>query len=354
MNHPSTTAADTVDRLKGVLAESVVQRSYELRPQLLERYGPRGREHCLRDTLFHLDYLANSLRAGDPDLFTQYAHWAHQMLAARNVPGADLVAALTELREAVEKHLPPDDYQLARKHLDRAAEAVQAGPPHSPSFVAPTHPLGPLAAAYLKALLAGKRHEAAQMILDAAEAGATVTDLYMHVFQATQHEVGRLWQLNRVSVAQEHYCSAATQLIMSQLYPRVFAAARRLRRGRWAVATCVGGNLHEIGARMVADFLEMDGWDTAYLGASTPVAGIVASVKEHAARVLVLSAAMTTQISALQEVLVAMRAQCPEVKVLVGGQLFERAPELWRTLGAHGWAADAPGAVAAANEVDPN
>ena len=65
-------------------------------------------------------------------------------------------------------------------------------------------------------------------------------------------EVGRLWQMNRLSVAQEHYVTAATQLIMSQLYPLVFRTARRDRR---IVAACVGGELHELGVRMVADRL---------------------------------------------------------------------------------------------------
>ena len=42
------------------------------------------------------------------------------------------------------------------------------------------------------------------------------------MFQCSQYEIGRLWQMNKLTVAQEHYCSAATQLIMSLLYPRIF------------------------------------------------------------------------------------------------------------------------------------
>jgi methanogenic corrinoid protein MtbC1 len=65
-------------------------------------------------------------------------------------------------------------------------------------------------------------------------------------------------------VAQEHYCTAATQLIMSQLSPRLFG---RDRIGRRLVVTCVGDELYELGMHMVADFFEMEGWD-AYMGHS--------------------------------------------------------------------------------------
>ena len=48
------------------------------------------------------------------------------------------------------------------------------------------------------------------------------------------------------------------------------------------VATCIGGELHEIGIRMVADFFEMEGWDTYYLGANTPADAVVAELSAQA------------------------------------------------------------------------
>jgi hypothetical protein len=39
------------------------------------------------------------------------------------------------------------------------------------------------------------------------------------------------------------------------------------------VAACVSGELHEIGVRMLCDLLEMEGWNTIYLGANVPTAG---------------------------------------------------------------------------------
>jgi len=104
--------------------------------------------------------------------------------------------------------------------------------------------------------------------------------------QRTQYEIGRLWQTNRISVAEEHYCTACAQFVMTQLYPYIF---RSERNGRRMVATCVGGELHEIGVRMVADFFEMEGWDTYYLGANTPARDILDTIAKREADIVGIS-----------------------------------------------------------------
>ena len=45
----------------------------------------------------------------------------------------------------------------------------------------------------------------------------------------------------------------------------------RHRRGRTALVACAEGELHSLGVRMVADFLDADGWDVLFVGALSPV-----------------------------------------------------------------------------------
>lgn len=177
-------------------------------------------------------------------------------------------------------------------------------------------------------------------------------EIYLHVFQAAQYEVGRLWQTNQLIVAQEHYCTAATQLIMSQLYPYVFASEKT---GGTLVATCVAGDLHEIGIRMVTDFFEMDGWNTYYLGASTPAQAVVDTVVQHQAQVLAISATISGHLRGVDELIRRVCAQpaCRDVKILVGGYPFLVAPELWQRVGADGTAPTAQGAIALVGGLTP-
>lgn len=197
---------------------------------------------------------------------------------------------------------------------------------------------------YIDLLLAGRRHSAAELVLAHADAGVSVKDLYLRVFEPAQVEIGRRWQRNEITVAHEHYCTAATQLIMSMLYPRVFTGERN---GRRLVAATVAGNLHEIGARMVADFFEFDGWDTYFTGADTPLRAVVASVAEREAHAIALSATLSQHVGALAELIDAIRAEpaTDDVLVLVGGRPFNFDPDLWRRIGADGTAPDAQGAV---------
>src|SRR5690606_1855997 len=116
---------------------------------------------------------------------------------------------------------------------------------------------------------------------------------YQHIFQPSQYEVGRLWQCNKITVAHEHYCTAATQLIMSGLYSYIFSADRI---GKTLVACSISGELHELGIRMVTDFFEMDGWDTYYLGASMPDRQLIEALIEHNADVLAISVTLPTHV----------------------------------------------------------
>ena len=332
---------------RAALAAAVTERHYALNPDLERRFGPAGREKCLQDAHYHLSYLAESLGSALPTLFADYVAWAKVMLEARGVPASDLARNLEVLRGVLREQLPGEEGELAARYVQEGIARLPKVPPDLPAFISDDEPHAALAKGYIEALLAGRRHEASRLVLEAVDKGVSVRDVYLHVFQRTQREVGRLWQLNLLSVAQEHYCTAATQLVMSQLYPRIFSTERR---GRTLVAACVAGDLHEIGLRMVADFFEMEGWDTFYVGANAPAASVVQAVAERGADVLAVSATITSHVRHLRELIAAVRSDeaARGVKILAGGYPFNVAPGLWREVGADASAADAAGAVEAA------
>jgi MerR family transcriptional regulator, light-induced transcriptional regulator len=203
---------------------------------------------------------------------------------------------------------------------------------------------------YLEALLQGDRGRASDLVFGEVDKGTSVKDIYLHVFQASQHRIGELWQDNRISVAQEHFCTAATQVIMSQLYPLFLSGREKDYR---MVATCVGGELHELGVRMVADFFEMEGWDTYFLGANTPEKSIIESIESFEADLLAVSVSMTFNVGLAKELIRAVRnsSGAGDVKILVGGRPFNVAPELWKTVDADGYAPDAAEAIRTAESL---
>src|ERR671914_181512 len=87
----------------------------------------------------------------------------------------------------------------------------------------------------------------------------------------------RSWPGNRLTVAHEHVATAISQLVMALAYS---ALPRGPSNGRRALVACVDDELHDLGARMAADFFEMGGFDVRYLGANLPADGLVGMVRE--------------------------------------------------------------------------
>jgi methanogenic corrinoid protein MtbC1 len=341
MEHLNRQVCDALDQRRAELAAHLVARTFALRPAMEVRYPASGRERCREDAGHHLAYLAQSIAADSPELFCDYIGWAKVMLAQRGVPAADLGDLLETMMECLQQQLPVEQQRLACSFVAHALGKLPQMPDQMPSQL-PGKP--PMTAQYLAALLAGERHVAAQLILAAAAQGTDVRDLYLQVMAPVQREVGRLWQSNRISVGQEHYCTAATQLIMSQLYPYVFATPKT--RGTM-VAASVAGDLHELGVRIVCDFLELDGWNTHYLGANVPMSSVIGALMQQRATLLALSATTACNVGAVEALIVALRLTpgCRGVKVIVGGYPFNAVPDLWKAIGADGSANDARGAV---------
>lgn len=338
--------AEAIRKNQNELAEIIVARQYESQPSIWKPLGDPGRVKSVRDAGYHLTYLTEALTAADPALFNEYLAWVKVLFAGLKFSEDVLPKTLEYTRQVLDEMLAPPLKLAAFEYLDAGLIAYQHAPSVLVSFIEMDNPLADLSRRYIDSLLRGDRQSASRMILESVEQGVSIKDIYLYVFQRSQREVGLLWQTNQISVAQEHYCTAATQMVMSQLYPYIFSSERK---GHRMVVTCVGGELHEIGARMVADFFEMDGWDTYFLGANTPTEGILRAVSERQADVLAISATMTFHIEKVASLIAEVRRAGLDanIKIMVGGYPFNIAPNLWESVGADGYARDAQQALIA-------
>lgn len=342
--------AKIIDAQRNSLSEAIVSRQYELQPEIWEPYGDKGRELSLRDSNHHFSYLVEALNQSDPTLFGDYVVWLKQLFEGIKIPSEALPKMLQCTQEILCERLSPEMAEITDGYILTAMNRIQDELAAQPSYITVNTPFHDLATQYLDSLLNGDRRLAANLILQAVDKGESVKDIYLHVFQRSQYEIGRLWHSNKVSIAQEHFCSAATQLIMSQLYSHIFSTDKI---GRKLVAACVGGELHEIGVRMVADFFEMEGWDTYYMGANTPASSIIEAIDKYEADVVGISASIPFHRSALKELISNIREfdRNRKVKILVGGYALRTSPGLWSRLGADGFAEDAQQAIALANQI---
>ena len=154
----------------------------------------------------------------------------------------------------------------------------------------------------------------------------------------------RRWEANEITVAQEHTATAIAQYVLALLYERL--RPEEIRRGK-AVITGVEGELHQVGANMVADALEADGWDVRFLGTNMPHEGILKVVQEHEADVVGISATMLFNLPNVRRLVAEVKQGSGEkVRVVVGGGAFRSAPKVYVEMGADG---SAPGLREAIN-----
>ena len=189
-------------------------------------------------------------------------------------------------------------------------------------------------------LVQNERHLANRLIMKLVEENVSIIDIYLKIFQKSQHEIGRLWEENKITVAQEHFCTAATQLFMSELYPYIFKTPKI---GRTMIATCTGGELHEIGIRMVADIFELKGWDTYFIGANAPLETVLQTIEQIHPNLVAISCSMTFNVTDVKKLIEKIRSEytAADFPILAGGRPFNISEGLWEKVGADGWAPDA-------------
>lgn len=132
------------------------------------------------------------------------------------------------------------------------------------------------------------------------------------------YDVGKLWEQGQISIAHEHLATSIIIRIMSSLYSSFCSAEHS--RGTAIVSSSVNDH-HEIGTRMVADVLELNGWNVYYLGANTPLSDLLKLIREEKPHLLALSVTMSYNLPAAIEIVEEIRlySECADMKIILGG-----------------------------------
>lgn len=172
---------------------------------------------------------------------------------------------------------------------------------------------------YLAGLLTGDRPCCIDIVQERCSMGAELKDLYLNLFQRSLYQVGELWEQHRISVAVEHLATAITERVMMISQPLVFSGSVR---DRSIIVGSVEDEYHQLGGRMVADLAELHGWRGHFLGANTPIEGLLKMIDEQKPDVLGLSLSVYFNLPALLKTLDAVSGSFAGLPVLVGGQAF--------------------------------
>jgi methanogenic corrinoid protein MtbC1 len=179
--------------------------------------------------------------------------------------------------------------------------------------------IGALRDEFLSALIDRDAARARAVVEDGVAAGVPPGDIELDVVQPALYDVGHHWAIGDLNVAEEHYATGVAQGVVALLGARMRVPPSG---GRLAVVTATPGELHALGPRIVADFLEADGWEVLHLGASTPAADLAQLVDHECPDLVALSTSTAGSVPGIAEVLGRLRPLRPRPFVVVGGQFW--------------------------------
>jgi len=164
--------------------------------------------------------------------------------------------------------------------------------------------------------------------------GNPVLDLHLQVIQQAQREIGRLWEQNSIDVAQEHQATAVSQLALAHLYQQ---SMRRPAVGKSVLVACVEGELHDVGARICADVLDLHGFAVRFLGANVPTDCLLGFVERTRPDLVALSVTLPVHLPSARAVVEALRGRLT-VPLAVGGRALDApgAREAWQDVAIFG------------------
>ncbi|MDD2332561.1 MAG: cobalamin-dependent protein [Candidatus Cloacimonetes bacterium] len=334
--------SQTILNKKDLVSDLTLQGHFERKPMFTHRYNPRQLELCRKDILYNLSFLAQAIELDSPKLFEAYVRWLRTFLNHIGVLIPDVKDNFISMEQALLGQVSENEAPEIKSYISLALNVLEIYDSEDPSYISKANPLRIEANTFLNHILAGERHKASEMILNLVRQQESIKSIYLNILQPVQHEIGRLWQTNQISVAQEHYSTAITQLVISQLYPYIFT---NVFKGKSLLASCVSGELHEIGLRMLSDIFELEGWDTWYLGANMPHGDIVKTIQKKKPDIIALSTTMTYHLSLMEDLIALIRSSGIQTPIMVGGYPFNLDPELWQKVGANATASDADTAL---------
>jgi methanogenic corrinoid protein MtbC1 len=184
----------------------------------------------------------------------------------------------------------------------------------------------------LERIVAQDREAVVDAVVDLARGEGL--DAVIAVLADVQREVGRRWQNEEWSVADEHAATALADLALAAAALGVPPAPQTLGS---VVVTCAEEEWHVLPARMFAEQLRAHGWDVAFLGASTPAAHLATYLARRRVVAVAVSCSIPIHLSGARRSIAA--AHGAGVPVVAGGAAFGSTPARAHAVGADAWAA---------------
>jgi 5-methyltetrahydrofolate--homocysteine methyltransferase len=200
-----------------------------------------------------------------------------------------------------------------------------------------------------ESLIAGKIDEVVNLTKEALDGGAAPADILDQGLLAGMDVVGKRFKAEEMFIPEVLRCAKCMHGAMEILRP-LLAETGAESIGTLIIGT-VKGDLHDIGKNLVGMMFEGAGFNVVDLGIDKEPQVFVDAIKEHKAKLIGMSALLTTTMPKMGETIKAIQEAGirDQVKILVGGAPITAA--FAQEIGADGYASNAASAVEKGKEL---
>lgn len=205
---------------------------------------------------------------------------------------------------------------------------------------------------YLDALLRGDRNRCRRTIEETLQSGIPANLVYADLIWPIMVEIEELLRSDKITPVEEHLATRINRTLVDQLQNKL---PRRPSKGKKVVVCCAQSELQELGAQMMTDLFESDGWEVRFLGGGLTNDDIVGFINEYAPDIFVIYGVAPKQAPDVRRLIDTIRGinAWPDMRILLSGGVFNRAEGLWQEIGADLFAETAVKAVQVASDDSP-
>lgn len=290
----------------------------------------------------HALFMDNLFQLGVYSLLPEIVPWVYRNYTNHGFSFDYFPAHLRAWKEALLENPDPDtiapilrvyDWMLAHH-----ADFVNAAQDDLFSRIIASLPESDDQERFMLALLQGDRRTAQEISGRLAAQPRDLERFYEETMKPAMYRIGEMWERGEIPVSKEHLASALGNMIVSSQYIRIMEGLEPVK-GRILV-TAAPNEYHVLGAQILANCLEADGWEVDFLGANTPQEDLVRYIKESSPDIVAISATMPFNLIDVQDILnrIGREFQPDRPRIMLGGLAFMGRDDLAWRMGGDGYA----------------
>lgn len=268
------------------------------------------------------------------------AAFSSDILMAKD--GADLqyINRMNAIKEAKEAFLKanPEAAQISGLAVKVKQKSTAADTGKNDSGMQPEGSLESVKEAVLK----GKQRDIVEITKTAVEDGFEPQQILNEALMPAINEVGDLFDKGKYFLPQLIASAETMKKSIDYLEPMLKKDGVDADMPTVVIAT-VKGDIHDIGKNLVALMLKNHGFTVVDLGKDVPREEIIEAARKYNARIIALSALMTTTMQEMKQVIDLAKQEGIEAKVMIGGAVITQ--DYADEIGADGYSRDAADAV---------